>query len=174
MNKLPIMTYVTQTSFKFNIRPNVPNAQVGNITWSHVKGRSREIFLPIHVTMQHFSGRIFMPLSFPVFFESEFLPLTLFFLWCLFRFSFKIVINLFCGRHFWCLCFVTEQKVTRQLMKKGRGRLTHPGQNPPRQVPSQRHVSEGFEFDQRLHIWICLDLVLKGQYNVLKSIEWRV
>ena len=115
-----------------------------------------------------------MPLSFPVFFESEFLPLTLFFLWCLFRFSFKIVINLFCGRHFWCLCFVTEQKVTRQLMKKGRGRLTHPGQNPPRQVPSQRHVSEGFEFDERLHIWICLDLVLKGQYNVLKSIEWRV
>ena len=55
---------------------------------------------------------------FRCFFESKFLLLTISFLRCLFWFSLKIIINLLGSQHAECLCFVTKQKLTWQLMKK--------------------------------------------------------
>ena len=61
--------------------------------------RGCKIFFQIHATMWSFSGRIFKELSFPMFFELEFLLFTLSFLCYLFRFSLKLSINLLGSQH---------------------------------------------------------------------------
>ena len=69
-----------------------PLVLMGKSRILRMDGRKR--FSQIFATMWRFSGRFFMLLSFPVFFEFEFLLLTFSFLCYLFRFSLKIIVNL--------------------------------------------------------------------------------